>query len=160
MIFCIFDSSNPQILRNPQALVAQKIEDEVVSRRFQGEGVEFFLKSDLTDPPQIFDAHFSSPSRFHFSVGFISRSCFESEGFITYSNEWDWRDKKTMFIYTNQPLIRSFYIKKVPIFCRMTHSEWAMSQRWSAIFCATGAWGLRNDRSKAVSSEINLLTNF
>ena len=28
-----------------------------------------------------------SPSRFHFSVGFISRSCFESDGFIAYSNE-------------------------------------------------------------------------
>ena len=41
-----------------------------------------------------------------------------------------------MFIHTNQPLITSFYIKKVPIF-----AELAMSQRWSAIFCATGAWG-------------------
>ena len=51
-----------------------------------------FLKSDLTDPPQIFDAHFLentdfSPSRFKFSVGFISRSCFESDGFIDYLNE-------------------------------------------------------------------------
>ena len=41
----------------------------------------FFKKSDLTDPPQIFDAHLLgntdlSPSRFYFSVGFISRSCF------------------------------------------------------------------------------------
>ena len=46
-----------------------------------------FFKSDLTDPSQIFDAHLLentdlSPSRFHFSVGFISRSCFESDGFI------------------------------------------------------------------------------
>ena len=76
---------------NPQAPVAQKIADEVVFRRFQGEDVEFFL-SDLTDPPQIFDAHLLdstnlSPSRFLFSVGFISRSCFESDGFIAYSNE-------------------------------------------------------------------------
>ena len=76
---------------NPQAPVAQKIADEVVFRRFQGEGFDFF-KSDLTDPLQIFDAHFLentnfSPSRFHFSVGFISRSCFESDGFIAYSNE-------------------------------------------------------------------------
>ena len=83
-----------------------------------------FSKSDLTDPPQIFDAHLLentdlSPSRFHFSVGFISRSCFESDGFIAYSNEWDWREK-TMFIHTNQPLITSFYIKKVPIFCRIS----------------------------------------
>ena len=41
---------------NPQAPIAQKIADEVVFRRFQGEEVEFFFKSDLTDPPQIFDA--------------------------------------------------------------------------------------------------------
>ena len=45
-----------------------------------------FFKSDLTDPPQIFDAHLLentdlSPSRFHFSVDFRSRSCFESDGF-------------------------------------------------------------------------------
>ena len=51
-----------------------------------------FFKSDLTDLPQIFDAHLLkntnlSPFRFHFSVGFISRSCFESDGFIAYSNE-------------------------------------------------------------------------
>ena len=51
-----------------------------------------FFKSDLTDPPQIFDAHLLentnlSPSRFHFSVGFISKLCFESDGFIAYSNE-------------------------------------------------------------------------
>ena len=76
-------------LVNPQAPVAQKIADEVVFRDFQGEGVEF--KSDLTDPHQIFDAHLLettdlSPSRFNFSVGLISRSCFESDGFIAYSN--------------------------------------------------------------------------
>ena len=41
---------------NLQALVAQKIAEEVVFRRFQGEGVQFF-KSDLTDPPQIFDTY-------------------------------------------------------------------------------------------------------
>ena len=53
---------------------------------------ESIFKSDLTDPHQIFDAHLLettdlSPSKFHFSVGFISRSCFESDGFIAYSNE-------------------------------------------------------------------------
>ena len=72
---------------NPQAPIAQKIADEVVFRRFQGEGVEFFYH-----PPQIFDAHLLkntdlSPTRFHFSVGFIPRSCFESDGFIAYSSE-------------------------------------------------------------------------
>ena len=63
----------------------------MVFRRFQREGVEFFT-SDITDPNQIFDVHVLetndlSPSGFHFSVGLISRSCFESDGFIAYSNE-------------------------------------------------------------------------
>ena len=39
---------------NPQAPVAQKIADDVVFGRFQGEGVEFFFKSDLTDLPSEF----------------------------------------------------------------------------------------------------------
>ena len=51
-----------------------------------------FFKSDVNDPHQIFDAHLLettdlSPSRFHFSVGFIPRSRFESDDFIAYSNE-------------------------------------------------------------------------
>ena len=79
---------------------------------------------------------FSQETMLHISVGFISRSCFDSDGFIAYSNEWDWREKQMMFIYTNQPLIISFFIKKVPIF-----AELAMSQCWFAIFCITGVWG-------------------
>ena len=78
---------------NPHTPVAQIVADEVV---FDVSKVKesIFFKSDLTDPPQIFDAHLLentdlSPSRFHFSVGFISRSCFESDGFIAYLNEWD-----------------------------------------------------------------------
>ena len=38
---------------NPQAPVAHKIADEMVFRRFQDEGVEFF-RSDLSDPPSAF----------------------------------------------------------------------------------------------------------
>ena len=66
-----------------------------------------FFKTVLTDPPQIFDAHLLentdlSSSRFHFSVGFISRSCFESDCFIAYPNEWDWREKeRCLFTLTN-----------------------------------------------------------
>ena len=41
-----------------------------------------------------------------------------------------------MFIHTNKPLITSFYKKKYLFF-----AELAMSQYWSAIFCATSAWG-------------------
>ena len=37
-------------LVNPHTPVVQKVADEVVFRRFQGEGVEFFFKSDVTDP--------------------------------------------------------------------------------------------------------------
>ena len=41
------------LIFNPHKPVAQKTADEVVFRRFQGEGVEFFFKSDLTDPPLV-----------------------------------------------------------------------------------------------------------
>ena len=63
-----------------RAPFAQKIADEVIFRRFQGEAVEFFI-SDLTDTPQIFDAHLLentnlSPSSFHFSVGFYFKIIF------------------------------------------------------------------------------------
>ena len=55
--------------------LSQKVADEVVFRRFQREGVEFFFKSGLTDPPQIFDAYLldntnKSPSSFNLSVSF------------------------------------------------------------------------------------------
>ena len=63
------------IVFNPQAPVAQKIADEVVFRRFQSEGVEFFI-SDLTDPP----------SEFLIRI---------------WTNEIE--EKKTMFIHTNKP---------------------------------------------------------
>ena len=72
---------------------------------------------------------------FIFQWVFISRSCFESDAFIAYTNEWDLREK-TMFIHTYLPLITSFYIKNYLFF-----ADLAISQRWSAIFCATGEWG-------------------
>ena len=60
---------------NPQAPVVQKIADEVVFRPPSDSDPHLLENTDL------------SPSRIHFSVGFISRSCFESDGFIAYSNE-------------------------------------------------------------------------
>ena len=67
----------------------------------------FFFKSDLTDPHQIFEAHFLettdlSPSSFHFSVGFISRSYFESDGFIAYSNDFFRISDKSAFFFSAQ----------------------------------------------------------
>ena len=55
--------------------------------------------------------------------------------------------KWTMFIHTKQPLITSFYIKKLPIFFRMSDD-----QRWSAIFCATGALGAQPNGRERVTS--------
>ena len=52
---------------------------------------------------------------FIFQRVFISRSFFESNGFIAYSKEWD-LGEKSMFIHNNQPLITSFYIKKSTYF--------------------------------------------
>ena len=41
---------NTELLFNPQAPVAQKVADEVVFQRFQGEGVEFFLNRTSLTP--------------------------------------------------------------------------------------------------------------
>ena len=76
---------------NPQTPVALKIADEVVFDVCKVKESSFLNRTSLT-PPQIFDPHLLentdlSPSRFHFSVGFISRSFFESDGFIAYLNE-------------------------------------------------------------------------
>ena len=66
-----------------------------------------FFKSDLTDPPSdfwcaSFGKYQFKPFQISFSVGFISRSCFESDGFIAYSNEWDWSEKeRCLFTLTN-----------------------------------------------------------
>ena len=62
-------------------------------------------------------------------------------------------EKKTTFIHTNQPLMTSFYIKEVPIF----FAELAMSQRWSAIFCATDAWGL--SQTWAAQTQFDFITH-
>ena len=71
--------------------------------RIQGEGIEFFL-SDITDP----------------SVIVYINICFESDGFIVYSNEWNWKEKKDVYSPIHQLLITSFYTKKVPIFWRIS----------------------------------------
>ena len=84
--------------------VAQKVADELVFRRFQGEGVEFFLIGPhwTTHPLRFFMRIFLentnlSSSSFHFSAGFYIKVCFESDGFIAYRNEWDWKEKKDVY---------------------------------------------------------------
>ena len=68
---------NREILLNPHTHVAQR---------------ENFLNRTSLSPRHIFDTYLSentnlSPSSFHFSVGFYIKICFESDGFIAYSNE-------------------------------------------------------------------------
>ena len=80
---------------NPQAPVAQKIADE------------FFLNRTSLTPLQIFDAHFLgntdfSPSRFHFSVGFISRSCFVNNSTIWLKKTWGVRKSREFLIFRPQ----------------------------------------------------------
>ena len=47
-------SYEPMVTLNAHAPVAQKVADEVVLRRFQGEGVEFFLNRTSLTSFQIF----------------------------------------------------------------------------------------------------------
>ena len=61
-----------------------------------------FLDRTSLTPPQIFDSHLLentnlSPSSFHFAVPFYIKICFESDGFIAYPNEWDWREKNNVY---------------------------------------------------------------
>ena len=60
---------------NPQAPVAQKVPDEVVFRRFGGEGVEFF-KSDLkTFEARLLENTNLSPSE----LNTLKKFCFDQE---------------------------------------------------------------------------------
>ena len=60
------------------------------------------FKSDLTDPPS--DFWCASFGKYKFN------------GFIAYTNEWDWRDKND--VYSHLPTFNHFILyKKIPIFC-------------------------------------------
>ena len=131
----------------PQAPVAQKIADEVVFRRFQGRGVEFFFnRTSLTPPSDFWWASFGKYRFNPFQISFFSRFyikiIFWVRWFYSLFERMRLKRKRTMFIHTNQPLITSFYIKRYLFF-----AELGMSQHWSAVFCAAGAWGV--DRSGA-----------
>ena len=76
------------------------------------------------------------PFQNSFFKGFYIKIMFWVRWFYSLFDRLRLKRKKTMFIYTNQPSITSFHIKKYLFF-----AELAMSQPWSAIFRATGAWG-------------------
>ena len=118
-----------------------------------------FFKSELTDPPQIFDVRRLentnlSPSSIYFSVGFYIKIYFESDGFLAYPNEWEWREK-TMFIHINQPLMTSFYIKNVPVFF-FSNKRWVSAdpqfstQRACEGVNRSGVWGLRKPQVRNI----------
>ena len=108
----------------PQAPVAQKIADEVGFRHFQGEGVEFFQIGPLWPPSDFWCASFEKyqfkPFQLSFSVGFYVKIMFWVRWFYSLFEWMTLEKKRTMFIHTNQPLVTSFCIKKVLIFCRIS----------------------------------------
>ena len=109
---------------NPHAPVAQKIADEVVFRRFRGEGSSFF-KSDLTDSPLRFSMRIfwkipiSALLDFFFQL-VLYQDHVLSQMVLKLIRTNDIEKKIMMFIHTDQPLITSFYIKKITIFCRIS----------------------------------------
>ena len=97
---------------NPQAPVAQKTDFWYVS----------------------FGEYQFKPFQILFFSGFYIKIISESNGLIAYSNEWNWREKKT--IHTKKALIALIEIKNLPIF-------WQISD-WSALirtFLRNGVWG-------------------
>ena len=112
----------------------------MVFRHFLGEGVEFFFKSDLTDPPSDFWCAFFGNYRFKpfqisFSNGFYIKIMFWVTWFYNLFERM--RLKRKNDGYSHRPLVTSFYIKSTYFFAELA------IQRWSPIFCATGAWGVK-----------------
>ena len=100
-----------------------------------------FLKSDLPDPNSdfwcaSFRKYRFKPFKISFFSSFYIKIMFWVRWFNSLFERMGSETKITIIIHTNQPLITSIYIKEIPIF-----AELAMSQRWSAIFCATSALG-------------------
>ena len=84
-----------------------------------------FFKSDLTDPPSDFCCASFGNYRFKtfqisFFSGFYIKIIFWVRWFYNLFERMRLERKIKMSIQTNQPLITSFYIKKVRIFCRIS----------------------------------------
>ena len=104
----LFDHFKKTSLVNPQAPVAQKVADELVFRRFQGDKVEFFLIWPHWPPFRLLMRIF-----WNITIMFWVRwfySLFERKRL----------KRKNYFFHTHRPLITSFYIKKVVIFCQIS----------------------------------------
>ena len=99
-----------------------------------------FLNRTSLTPHQIFDAHLLenidlSPSWVHFSVGFIKIMFWATWFYSLFAQIRLKRKNRCLFTLTN--LYSHHFILKRYLF----FAELAMSQHWSVIFCATGAWG-------------------
>ena len=86
MIFIFVRKDEEIKALNPLTPVAQKVLDEVVFDVSKVKKSSVFFKSDLTDPPQIFDAHLlknthSSPSSFYFFSEFLYQDLFSVRWF-------------------------------------------------------------------------------
>ena len=85
-----------------------------------------FFRSDLTDPQSdfwcaSFGKYRFKPFQILFYSGFYIKIIFLVRWFYSLFEGMRSKRKRTMFIHTNQPLITSFYIKKVPIVRRVSH---------------------------------------
>ena len=124
---------------NPQAPVAKNC-GWGGFRRFQREALEFFKIGPHWPPSDFWCASFEKYQFKPFQISFFSdfhmKIMFWVRWFYSLFERMKLKRKKSMFMHTNWPLITSFYIKMYLFF-----DELAISQRWSAIFCASGAWG-------------------
>ena len=86
MIIIVYNKKNIKIaLFNPHTPVAQKVAYEVVFRRFQGEGVEFFLNRTSLTPSNFGCASFGKyqlkPSQLSFFSGFYTKIMFRYQDY-------------------------------------------------------------------------------
>ena len=96
----------------------------------------FFNRTSLT-LPQIFDEHLWKISMqalpaFIFQFIFISRSCFESDDFKAYSNEWDWKEKNDVFSHWSgfNQIILYQKVLTIGLFPHAPVAQKIADQRW------------------------------
>ena len=126
---------------NPHTSVAQKVADEVVFRCFQGVGVKFFLNRIILTPSDfwyVFVGKYQfKPFQLSFLVDFYIKITFLVRWF--YSLFERMRLKRKNDVNSHLHAFNHIVLYKRYLF----FPDLAMSQCWSAIFCATGVWGYR-----------------